>query len=315
VLLASMALIPLSLLDGTVTRREGVLLLLLAVAYTGWMVRAARSSSRSAMAAVDAALETSIAQAAGAPTAGGRWRSALVTCAGLATLLLGGSLFVDGAISLAQAIGISERIIGMTIVALGRSLPVLLTNVTAARRGHSDLAVGNVVGSNIFNSLLCLGAAAMAGNVAAPLSLVGAELVALAIMTGLAATLMRSARTISRMAGAVALTLYPAFLIFTMSTAWTARAMSDGVPCDRRVDRASHQSLGGVLDCERACAEWLFGSIPSSALLRLTAPTTCSPQPPLDPSMITLTRASACRVKRHRLSSFRELTSGDPVRI
>ena len=143
----------------------------------------------------------------------------MITCAGLATLLVGGRLFVDGAISLAQAIGISERIIGLTIVALGTSLPELLTSVTAARRGHSDLAVGNVIGSNIFNSLLCLGAAALAGNVAAPLSVVGAELVALAIMTGLAAMLMRSARTISRREGSVALTLYLAFLTFMVSTA------------------------------------------------------------------------------------------------
>jgi len=218
VLLASTALIPLSLLDGSVTRREGVLLLLLAVAYTGWMVRAARSSSRSRMAAVDAALETSIAQAAGASTAGGPWRSALMTSAGLATLLVGGSVFVDGAISLAQAIGLSERIVGLTIVALGTSLPELLTSVTAARRGHSDLAVGNVIGSNIFNSLLCLGAAALAGNVAAPISAVGAELVALAIITGLAATLMRSARTISRLEGAVAPTFYVVFLAFTLAT-------------------------------------------------------------------------------------------------
>ena len=199
VLLASTALIPLSLLDGTVRRREGVLLLLLAAAYTGRMVRAARSGSRSAMAAVDAALQTSIPQAAGAPTSGGPWRSALMTCAGLATLLVGGRLFVDGAISLARAIGISERIVRLTIVALGTSLPELLTSVTAARRGHSHLAVGNVIGSNIFNSLLCMGAAALAGNIAAPLSVVGAELVALAILTGLSATLMRSARTISRM--------------------------------------------------------------------------------------------------------------------
>jgi hypothetical protein len=102
----------------------------------------------SATAAVDAALETSIAQAAGAPTAGGRWRSALITCAALATLLVGGRPFVDGAISLAQAVGISERIVGLTIVALGTTLPELLTSVTAARRGHPDLAVG----SNIFNS-------------------------------------------------------------------------------------------------------------------------------------------------------------------
>ncbi len=215
VLLASTALIPFSLLDGSVSRREGAVLLLLALAYTVWMVGAARAS---AVAGVDAALGASSAGAADAPAARSRWRSAGMTCAGLAALLLGGSLFVDGAVSLAHAIGWSERVVGLTIVAIGTSLPELLTSVTAARRGHSALAVGNVVGSNIFNSLLCLGAAALAGTVAAPISVVGAELVALAVMTGLAAWLMRRARTISRMEGAVAVTLYVAFLVFTLAT-------------------------------------------------------------------------------------------------
>lgn len=218
ILLASTALIPLSLLDGSVSRWEGAALLLLAVAYTGWMVRAARASSRVGVVAAAADIEGSVAQSGGAPAAPSRWRSAAMICAGLATLLFGGSLFVDGAVSLAHAMGLSERVVGLTIVALGTSLPELMTSVTAARRGHSDLAVGNVVGSNIFNSLLCLGAAALAGTVAAPLSVVGAELVGLAAMTGLAAWLMRSARTISRMEGVVAVAFYAAFLAYTLST-------------------------------------------------------------------------------------------------
>lgn len=79
---------------------------------------------------------------------------------GLVLLVLGGKLAVDGATALAVAAGISERIIALTIVAVGTSLPELVTSVTAARKGQSDIAIGNVVGSNIFNVFWILGLSA-----------------------------------------------------------------------------------------------------------------------------------------------------------
>ena len=84
-------------------------------------------------------------------------------------------------------------------------MPELVTSVIAARRGHSDIAVGNVVGSNIFNVLLCLGAAALCGAVSVPLSTLTFDLAALVMMTGLVAWMIRSERRISRAEGAVAL--------------------------------------------------------------------------------------------------------------
>jgi cation:H+ antiporter len=101
--------------------------------------------------------------------------------------------------------------VGLTIVAVGTSLPELVTSVIAARRGHSDLAVGNVVGSNIFNTFLCLGAAGLAGSVGAPLHTLAVDLVALVVMTGLAAVFIRTERTISRLEGGVAVALYAVF--------------------------------------------------------------------------------------------------------
>jgi cation:H+ antiporter len=132
-------------------------------------------------------------------------------------LLLGGSLFVDGAVSVARSLGLSDRLVGLTIVAVGTSLPELVTSVIAARRGHSDLAVGNVVGSNIFNALLCLGAAALASPLQASLSSVGVDLGALILMTAVAAAFIRSERTISRREGAFALLLYGAFTAVTIA--------------------------------------------------------------------------------------------------
>tara|TARA_R110002124_G_scaffold1731_4_gene10803 strand:- start:95 stop:1024 length:930 start_codon:yes stop_codon:yes gene_type:complete len=87
--------------------------------------------------------------------------------AGIAMLVGGGILFVDGAVDLAKKFGISEVIIGLTIVAIGTSMPELVTSVMAALKGQSDIAIGNVVGSNIFNVLGILGATALIHPVSA----------------------------------------------------------------------------------------------------------------------------------------------------
>ncbi|MCC6521020.1 MAG: calcium/sodium antiporter [Polyangiaceae bacterium] len=217
VLVASTAILPLLLLDGSVSRWEAGGLLFIAAAYTAWMVRAARSASAVAVARVEVGMAGEAADLAGAPKPGGRLRAAVTAVVGLAVLLVGGTLFVDGAVSVAQALGMSERLVGLTIVAVGTSLPELVTSVIAARRGHSDLAVGNVVGSNIFNTFLCLGAAGMAGSVGAPLGAVAVDLVALGVMTGVAVVFIRTQRTISRVEGAVALLLFVAFTVLTVA--------------------------------------------------------------------------------------------------
>lgn len=84
-------------------------------------------------------------------------RSALLIFGGLAALVIGGKATVDGALEIVRALGVSERIIGLTVVAVGTSLPELVTSAVAARKGHVDIAVGNVVGSNIFNVFFVLG--------------------------------------------------------------------------------------------------------------------------------------------------------------
>jgi len=141
-----------------VSRWEGGGLIVLALAYTAWMVHAARTAATVAHVTAHAATAGEAADAAGAPKPGGTLRALAIAAAGLAILLVGGSLFVDGSVSVARALGMSDRLVGLTVVAIGTSLPELVTSVIAARRGHSDLAIGNVVGSNIFNVLLCLGA-------------------------------------------------------------------------------------------------------------------------------------------------------------
>ena len=94
------------------------------------------------------------------------WTDLVFVVVGIAGLLFGGDLIVDNAKDIARTIGLSEAIIGLTIVALGTSLPEIATVLVAAYRGQSDVALGNVLGSNIFNSFAVLGAAALTGPVA-----------------------------------------------------------------------------------------------------------------------------------------------------
>lgn len=89
------------------------------------------------------------------------WKVALFIVLGLAGLVLGGELFVDGASGFARELGISEAVIGLTLAAGGTSLPELATSIVAARKGRSAMAIGNVIGSNLFNIFWILGACAM----------------------------------------------------------------------------------------------------------------------------------------------------------
>lgn len=121
-LLLSTALVPLTLIDGVVSRLEGWLLVALAVGYSALMVRSARRSALRE-ARREAQVTASAADAAGAPRPAGSLRSTLTALVGLCVLLLGGHLFVDAAVSVAEGLGMSERLVGLTIVAIGTSLP------------------------------------------------------------------------------------------------------------------------------------------------------------------------------------------------
>ena len=132
--------------------------------------------------------------------------------AGLGLLMLGARLLVGGAINVASALGVSETIIGLTVVAVGTSLPELVTSVMAAARGKSALALGNVVGSNIYNILGILGATALFAPIAVP-----AEIVAFDnwVMLGATIALIVFARTrnlISRIEGAALVVAYLVYI-------------------------------------------------------------------------------------------------------
>jgi cation:H+ antiporter len=177
------------------------------------MLRSVRSKKALTEATADARVTAEVADAAGAPMPrGGRARLAVIAVVGLAILLVGGQLFVSAATTLARSWGMSERVVGLTIVAIGTSLPELVTSVIAALRGHSDIAVGNVIGSNVFNVLLCLGIAGLVGPIVAAPGSISVDLGACVGMTLVAAVFARTARTMRRWEGAVLGGLYAAFL-------------------------------------------------------------------------------------------------------
>jgi cation:H+ antiporter len=132
-------------------------------------------------------------------------------------LVLGGDLFVNGASRMAKALGMSERLIGLTVVAIGTSIPELATSAVAAWRGHTDMAVGNVVGSNIFNILLCLGASGIFGTISSVPAASNPDLLALSLITLLAVLLLRTERTLWRWEGSLLLGGYGAYLIWAIA--------------------------------------------------------------------------------------------------
>jgi cation:H+ antiporter len=214
-LFATCALLPLVLWDGVISRAEGAGLLAIAVGFTVWLLRDARRSRALDSSIVDeaAGIMEQAAEGAGAPPSERRGLLVLYALGGLALLVLGGEVFVRGAVGVARHFAIEDRIVGLTVVAIGTSLPELATSLVAAKRGHSDLAVGNVVGSNLYNVLLVLGATSAVRPVEGQLATMHFDLGVLTAMTLFAAVAMRTRRTLARWEGAVLLLSYLAFLV------------------------------------------------------------------------------------------------------
>ncbi len=135
-----------------------------------------------------------------------------LTLAGLVGLAAGGAVTVQGADALARAAGVSETIIGLTLVAIGTSLPELVASVYASLRGHPDMAVGNVVGSNIFNLLIVLGATATIADVPVPSGGIPDLLVVISLSALLWLTSISQGRTIIRAEATLLLGLYLGYL-------------------------------------------------------------------------------------------------------
>lgn len=141
------------------------------------------------------------------------WVGATLLAVGLGMLIVGSRLLIVGATDVARTLGVSEAVIGLTLVAAGTSLPELATSVMAAVRRHSDVAVGNVVGSNIFNILGIIGLTAIVKPISVADQIASLDVwIMLGAAVGLAALLLWRGR-VGRFAGAVLLAAYAAYLV------------------------------------------------------------------------------------------------------
>jgi cation:H+ antiporter len=188
------------LLDGMLGRVEGGVLLAGLLGYLVWSIRA----SRREQAAVELPIE--------APT-GPVWRDAVYVAVGLAGLVFGADLFVGGAVAIAEAAGVSNAVIGLTVVAVGTSLPELATSVVAALRREGEIAAGNVVGSNLFNLLGILGVAGLVRPLHSP----GLEAVDVAVMAAFTLALvgmMWTGRRVGRAEAGLLPVAYGAYMAY-----------------------------------------------------------------------------------------------------
>lgn len=161
---ASMLLLAVILMGNDVSRSDGFVMLAFFALFMVYTFRVALQKGNGENASVVAPVNV--------------WKSLLYVVAGLGGLIIGSNLFVDSASDVARQLDISEGVIGLTIVAGGTSLPELATSVVAARKGQSAIAIGNVIGSNVFNILLILGLTATVS----PMAVQGITVVDLSVM-------------------------------------------------------------------------------------------------------------------------------------
>jgi cation:H+ antiporter len=204
-------------LDGSIGRQDGVIMLAAFVLFVGYSYRAARRESAQVQRELKEAVQDQLPQPSPKHTTAAKNIGAMV--AGLTGLVVGAQLMVYAAVEAAQRMGVSPLVIGLTIVALGTSLPELATSIVAARRKEADIVVGNVVGSNIFNLLLILAIVA----VICPVNVAAQSLrVDLPVMIALVAVLipiMLRGMIVSRREGILLVAGYLAFLAWQVVVA------------------------------------------------------------------------------------------------
>ncbi|MCV3271006.1 calcium/sodium antiporter [Roseobacter sinensis] len=211
VMLAATALAGVVFLLGDIGRLTGLLFVAALASYLTATLLAERRAARSAAGAVYAAE----AEAVPGPDTGLALSLALAA-GGLVLTIVGARFLVSGAVSTAEAAGLSETVIGLTIVAIGTSMPELVTSVIAVRKGQGEVALGNVIGSNIFNLLGILGVTALVQPMRVPPEILRLDLWVMAGASVLLVVFARTGWRIGRREGAVLLALYVAYLIWVL---------------------------------------------------------------------------------------------------
>jgi cation:H+ antiporter len=204
-------------LDGQISVFDAALLVALMVAYTVFLIVQSRRETQAAQQELAAEVE---------PVEAGAWDSKLpaqigLIVAGLVALVLGSDWLVTASVNFAKAMGVSDLVIGLTIVAAGTSMPEVATSITAALKGERDIAVGNVVGSNTFNILGCVGLSGLASGsgLVLPPSLLAFDIWVMLAVALACLPVFMTGREIARWEGGVFLAYYAAYVAYLILAA------------------------------------------------------------------------------------------------
>lgn len=201
--------------DGTLSRSDAAILVSLLFAYTVFLVVQSRRATREAAAELTAELPRAAAWDR-------HWTvQVMLVVVGLVLLVLGSDWLVTASVAFARALGVSDLIIGLTIVAAGTSMPEVATSITAALKGERDIAVGNVVGSNTFNILGCLGVAGLVAPSGLPLapSVLNFDIWVMLAVALACLPVFFTGREIARWEGAVFVGYYAAYVAYLILAA------------------------------------------------------------------------------------------------
>ena len=199
----ALLLLALGYIGMTLGHIDGVVLVLLFAAYIVYMIMSAKKARK------ENKEQESEEETKTLPI----WLCLIYIVGGAAAIKFGGDFVVDGAVTIATKFGLSQTLIGLTIVSMGTSLPELVTSLVAAKKQELDMAVGNVVGSNIFNILLVLGVAGAISPVGFIMENI-IDIIILVVMSAIVWSFARTKEKIVRREGVVMLLLYAAYLVY-----------------------------------------------------------------------------------------------------
>jgi len=210
--------------DGSISRYDGLILLLSLIGYNGFLVLQARNGAKDKVAASDFDEEYGDIQAKGARP----WIiNGVLVLIGLGLLVLGSNWLVTAAVIIAETLGVSQLVIGLTVVAVGTSLPELATSAIASLRGERDIAVGNAVGSNVYNILLILGSASAIGNgIDVAPGVIFFDLPVVVAVAVACLPIFFTGYTIARWEGAIFLGYYVAYTVYVILDATGHEALN-----------------------------------------------------------------------------------------
>ena len=214
-------LLLLGYLGMTLGRIDGILFLIIFTGYLLWMIRsvkrARRTTTPDAISSIQeeriSLSEEEIEQVTSQINLLPAWKCLIFILGGMIAIKYGGDFVVDGASAIAVRLGLSQTLIGLTIIAMGTSLPELVTSIVAARKDEVDMALGNVIGSNIFNILLVLGVAAAISPVAFAWDNM-IDIAVLIVISVITLIFAWTSKELNRKEGIIMLILYAAYMVY-----------------------------------------------------------------------------------------------------